>query len=264
MGTVFSIDVRAPGCPPAAVADAVGWLHWVDATFSTYQPQSQLSRLARGELSPTECAPEMTEILTRCAELEHEADGYFSAYATGQLDPSGLVKGWAIQRVSDRLRAAGSRNHCVNGGGDVQCVGQAAPNRPWRVGIADPHQPGQILGTVVADQGVDGLSPALAVATSGSAERGAHITDPRTRLAATALASVTLIGRDLGTTDAYATAAFAMGERAPAWIEARPGHRGLVVFADGRRWVSPALTPDGPDRDGAGNRAALGRTTLPA
>ncbi|MGX7678409.1 FAD:protein FMN transferase [Jatrophihabitans sp. DSM 45814] len=233
MGTVFSFDVRAPGCDPTAVDNAIEWLHWVDETFSTYKPDSQISRLARGELEVTDCAPEVGEILARCVELDVETDGYFSAYASGRLDPSGLVKGWAIQHTSDLLSRAGSRNHCVNGGGDVHCTGTANGGEPWRVGITDPLRTGQLAAVVV---GAD-----LAVATSGNAERGAHIVNPRDHTSVSTLASVTIVGKDLAYADAYATAAFAMGDQAPDWITTLNGYQGLVIRADGSRWESPTF-----------------------
>jgi thiamine biosynthesis lipoprotein len=230
MGTVFSFDVRAPGVDRRALDDVIAWLHWVDATFSTYRHDSEINRLARGEIALSGCAPEVAEVLARCAELEAETGGYFSAYAAGTLDPSGLVKGWAIQRASEMLQAAGSTNHCVNGGGDVQCVGSREAGAPWRIGIAHPLQLTDYAGIVEGHR--------LAVATSGTAERGEHITVPRTGRSAAALASVTIIGRELATTDAYATAAFAMGSAAPAWIASLPDHQGLVVHADGTTWSS--------------------------
>ena len=233
MGTAFSFDIRSPGVDHRVLRSVISWLHWVDATFTTYRSDSQLSRLARAEIALSDCVPEIREILTRCAELEAETNGYFSARAGGSLDPSGLVKGWAIQRASEMLSAAGSRNHCVNGGGDVQCLGQPEPDSPWRIGIAHPHRPTDLVGIAAGSH--------LAVATSGSAERGAHIFDPHTGSKPTALASVTLIGRDLATTDAYTTAAFAMGAEAPSWIETLDHLRGLVVFADGAEWASAPL-----------------------
>jgi thiamine biosynthesis lipoprotein len=231
MGTVFSIDVREPGCDPATVESAISWLHWADATFSTYQPESEISRLSRGEIDIADCAPEVAEIQATCEQIQSETGGYFSAYAGGRLDPSGLVKGWAIKRVSDMLLAAGSRNHCVNGGGDVQCAGSASSGNPWRVGIVDPRQAGQLVGVVEGDD--------IAVATSGSAERGSHITNPHDGSSPPELSSVTIVGRDVARTDAYATAAFAMGAHATAWIAALEGYRGLVVRADGTTWASP-------------------------
>ena len=142
MGTVFSIDVRSPGVDQSAIDSVVRWLHWVDDVFSTYKPASQINRLACGDLAIEDCAPEVREILSRCDELTIETDGYFTAYPFGSLDPSGLVKGWAIQRASEMLTDAGSVNHCVNGGGDVQCAGSAQPGQPWRIGITDPLRTG--------------------------------------------------------------------------------------------------------------------------
>lgn len=238
MGTVFSFDVRTPGFDPAAIGEAVRFLHDADATFSTYRADSEISRLRRGELDVERAGPEVREILQRCAELELETDGYFSAYAGGELDPSGLVKGWAIERASDLLRAAGSTDHCVNGGGDVQCAGDAAPGVPWRVGIAHPQRPGTVAA-VVAGTG-------LAVATSGTAERGHHVLDPHTGRAPESRApestapeskvSVTVVGHRLSVVDAYATAAFAMGAGAKQWLEGRSGVWGFGVAADGSTW----------------------------
>ena len=228
MGTIFSFDVRSPGVDKRAINDAVRWLHWVDATFSTYRPDSDVSRLGRGECSLGDCAPEVGEITGRCEQLAVETGGYFSMYASGSLDPSGLVKGWATQRASDLLAAAGSTNHCVNGGGDVQCVGDASPGQPWRVGIAHPLRPGTLAAVAVGT--------GLAVATSGTAERGAHVLDPHTRRPPQVFASITIVGPRLALADAYATAAFAMGADAHDWVEQLPEHEAFGVGADGNTW----------------------------
>ncbi len=232
MGTVFSFDVRDPAGPAVrrALDEAVAWLHHVDAVFSTYRPDSAISRLDRGETTPARCGPQVAEVLTRCAEAGLTTAGYFSHRATGRLDPSGLVKGWAIERASDILHAAGARNTCVNGGGDIQLRGESAPGLPWRIGIAHPLRPDTLAGVVT---GTD-----LAVATSGTAERGPHIIDPHTGAPAAGLLSVTVTGRHLTATDAYATAAFAMGPAARGWIDALPGHAALAVTPDGGRWAT--------------------------
>jgi thiamine biosynthesis lipoprotein len=233
MGTVFSFDVRAPGVDWVELDTVVRWLHWVDATFSTYRADSQISRLDRGEITLAACAPEVGEVLERCRELEAETDGYFSVWAEGRLDPSGLVKGWAIQRASQMLSAVGSTNHCVNGGGDVQCVGSAAPGRPWRIGVADPLRAGALVGVASGHR--------LAVATSGNAERGAHVLDPHTGASPAALASVTITGSELATVDAYATAAYAMGRVATDWVSGLVGYDALIVHADGTVWTTPGF-----------------------
>ncbi len=236
MGTVFSFDIRTPGVAENAVEEAVRWLHRVDSTFSTYRADSQISRLARGELSRDTCTSEVQTVLACCDQLREETGGYFSAYASRQLDPSGYVKGWSIERASDLLVAAGSRNHCVNGGGDVQCVGEAAPAQPWHIGITHPLQPRSLIATVGGGCGIgDG---GLAVATSGIAERGPHIIDPHTRYAPDGLVSVTVVGSHLGRADAYATAAFAMGPSAKGWLDRLPRHWSYAVTTGGASWAS--------------------------
>jgi thiamine biosynthesis lipoprotein len=235
MGTVFSFDLRPPHVPAAVLEDVVAWLHRMDATFSPYRHDSDISRLARGDITLARCAPEVGEILGLCDRLRETTAGCFSAYASGTLDPSGVVKGWSVERAAVMLRRAGSRNHSVNGGGDLRLDGGPAPGRPWRIGIADPLRPGAV-GTVIAGRD-------LAVATSGTAERGAHILDPRTGLPAEGLASVTVVGPSLTTADAYATAAFVMGDAARDWIEGLPGHEAYAVTADGRSWTTSGLSP---------------------
>jgi thiamine biosynthesis lipoprotein len=228
MGTVFSIDIRDAGDWSAALRDVTRWLHYVDATFSTYQPDSPVSRLGRGEIELADCPYEVGEVLAACATLTQETDGYFSVRPHGLLDPSGYVKGWAVERASEILREQGSVNHAVNGGGDVQCAGERAPGEPWRVGLSHPLKPGQLTAVVELRNG--------AVATSGIAERGAHVLNPKTGLPATELASVSVVGASLCRVDAYATAALAMGRGGQAWLSGLAGTQSLVVAADGQRW----------------------------
>jgi thiamine biosynthesis lipoprotein len=230
MGTVFSIDIRDPGDWADAVADVVGWLHHVDRVFSPYRADSDVSRLQRRELRLTDAHPEVAEVLDHCAELGTATGGYFSARRGGTIDPTGLVKGWAVEAASRRLRAHGSANHAVGGGGDVQLAGRPEPGRLWTVGVSDPADRGGIVGTVTGRD--------FAVATSGTAERGAHVTDPHTGRPAVQLASATVTGPDLTRVDAYATAALVMGRSALAWIDTVPGHAALLVDRHGHRYAS--------------------------
>jgi FAD:protein FMN transferase len=225
MGTVFSIGIRDPGEWDDALAEVVAWLHQVDEVFSTYREHSEISRIRRGDLAIAGADPLVREVLSWCDLLTTETNGYFTADLPGGLDPTGLVKGWAIERASNLLRERGSRNHAVNGGGDMQIAGEAAPGRPWLVGISDPRDRGRILTTVTGRD--------FAVATSGTVERGEHIVDPVAQAAAQGLASVTVVGRSLTRVDAYATAAFAMGPDALGWIAGRPHYEAMVVTVDG-------------------------------
>lgn len=202
MGMPVTVDIRT-AFPPreldTLLEASFAWLRRVNETFSTYRPDSQISRLAAGER--LELAPEVSDVLAACERLKAETDGWFDAYATGGLDPSGYVKGWAVERLSRRLHAAGAVDHCVNAGGDVRVRGSGGPGRPWRIGLRDARG---LVTTVLPAHN-------LAVATSGSYERGAHIVDPHTGQAVTRPGSVSVAGPDLGVADAYATALFAMG-----------------------------------------------------
>ncbi|MEV8070909.1 FAD:protein FMN transferase [Streptomyces sp. SID8381] len=230
MGTVFSFDVRGgePEAVRAALREAVADLHRVDEVFSTYRPDSEVSRLARGELTVAQCDPRVAEVLALGAEAERMSDGWFSLRYQGRLDPTGVVKGWAAERAARLVAAAGASGVSVNGGGDVQVLGSPGADRPWRVGVSDPLRPGG-LAAVVSAAGV----PELAVATSGTAERGDHIVDPRTgRAAVTDLVSVTVVAPRLVWADCWATAAFAMGAREGlAWLESLPGVEALLITA---------------------------------
>ncbi|MEU6006474.1 FAD:protein FMN transferase [Streptomyces sp. NPDC047453] len=230
MGTVFSFDVRGgrSDAVAAALGEAIAGLHRVDEVFSTYRDDSQLSRLARGELTVAECDPEVAEVLELGAEAERGSEGWFSLRYQGSLDPTGIVKGWAAERAARRIAAAGVDGVSVNGGGDVQLLGSPGAQRPWRVGVSDPLRPGGLAAVVSAA----GTSE-LAVATSGMAERGAHIVDPSTgRSAVTDLVAVTVVAPSLTWADCWATAAFAMGSRAGlAWLESLPDVEALLITA---------------------------------
>ncbi|MFB7462090.1 FAD:protein FMN transferase [Streptomyces sp. NPDC056224] len=236
MGTVFSFDIRDEPTPAIhhALAAAVRQLHYVDAVFSTYRPDSHISRLDRGEIHLADCPPEVREVMSLCAQAAHVSDGWFSVVPAGTIDPSGLVKGWATEAASQLLYEAGARHTCVNGGGDLQLRGQATPGTPWRIGITHPLRPGELATVVTADHD-------LAVATSGTAERGAHILNPHTGTPATTFASLTLVGPRLTLTDTYATAAFARGDGAREWLEALDGYEALAVLPDGQEWRTPGF-----------------------
>jgi FAD:protein FMN transferase len=230
MGMPIGIDVRDPGID---VEPAFAWLREVDAAFSTYRADSEISRLDRGEITIADCRPEVDAVLRRCLELSRATGGYFSVRPAGRLDPSGLVKGWAVASAADRLAAAGARNFCINAGGDVDARGRPEPDRLWQVGIRHP----EALDRLAAVVGVEDL----AVATSGEYERGAHILDPHTGRPPTGLLSVTIVGPDLGTADAYATAAFAMGAAGPAWTATLDGYDAMCITSDHQVLSTPGF-----------------------
>jgi FAD:protein FMN transferase len=227
------------------------WLEWVDATFSTYRAGSEISRLDRGELALADVHPLVREVLERCEALRVETGGFFDARAGGRLDPSGYVKGWAVARAA--ARADGNR-FFIDAGGDV-----VARGGPWRVGIRHPLRSDRFADVIELTD--------TAVATSGTYERGPHILDPHTGRPARGPMSVTVVGPDLGTADAYATAAFAMGAAGPRWT-AGAGIAAMTIAGDRvlttSSWPRADRGTSGPPRGGTrrarrSNRRPSGR-----
>lgn len=231
MGT--GLTVRIDGADPARSAEATSaataWLHRVDATFSTYREDSQISRLGRGEIDLAACEPDVAVVLERCEELRVATDGAFDAWASGRLDPSGWVKGWAVDRASDLLVAAGCPDHLVECGGDVRLRGHPEGGGAWQVGVRHPHR----LDAYAAALRIHG---GAGVATSGTYERGWHVLDGRTGRPARGLAAVTVVGPELATADAAATAALALGADAAAWLAGLAGHEALTIDEAGLGW----------------------------
>jgi thiamine biosynthesis lipoprotein len=229
MGMPVVVDVRDPDADARldGVLDRMfDWLRVVDTTFSTYKAGSEISRINRGELSVDAAHADVREVLARCEELRHETKGYFDARPLSQevLDPSGLVKGWSVDRAAAILDEAGVRNYAVNAGGDMLVRGSALPDDCWRVGIQHPLERDKVAKVVVTND--------LAVATSGAYARGDHVLDPHTRRAPEGVLSVTITGPVLATADAYATAAFAMGVEGPKWTARLRGYEAMTILAD--------------------------------
>jgi thiamine biosynthesis lipoprotein len=231
MGTTVSVDIQPPLVPSGTVDALFEELHDVDARFSTYKPDSEISRLMRGELREEDASLDVRHVLAACDHLAIATDGAFDARRhrpDGRLDPSGYVKGWAVEEAAWRLDSAGARNYWINAGGDIVARGHAEPGRAWRVGIRHPDQADRVAAVLaVSDR---------AVATSGTYERGEHIIDPRSGRPAAGLRSVTVVGPGLAFTDAYATAVYAMGPDGLGWLADRDGgtYAALAITDDDR------------------------------
>ncbi|RNL77530.1 FAD:protein FMN transferase [Nocardioides marmorisolisilvae] len=233
MGMPISLALRGrwAGTPVAdrAWGRVVDSLRAVDAVFSTYRSDSWVSRLGRGEVTVQECPAMVGEVLVLAEQARLESGGAFDVWSAGSeeaggLDPSGVVKGWAVQRAVAELDVLEDTDVCLSAGGDLVCVTRRPDADPWRIGIEDPHDPSRVIAVVpVLDGGV---------ATSGLAHRGAHIVDPRTGRTPSELASITVVGDDLTWADIDATAAFVMGASGIDWLTAR-GRTGVAVLADG-------------------------------
>jgi thiamine biosynthesis lipoprotein len=228
MGMPISLALRGAHASDelgaAAWAAAMTVLREADLVFSTYRPDSSISRLGRGEIKLADCPPEVGEVLALGEAARNDSGGAFDVWRSGSLDPSGVVKGWAAERAANHLRDLAGTDFCLSAGGDIVCRTVDPDGPPWQIGIENPHDPDRLVDVVPMRTG--------AMATSGTARRGAHIVDARTGRPPTGLASVTVIGDSLPAVDIDATAAFALGRDAARWLRTRDHASALVIYAD--------------------------------
>ena len=230
-----------------ALDASVAWLEHVDHVFSTYRPDSAVSRLRTVDvgdplmdLSDHDRAL-VEDVVTRCAQAYDLSDGCYDPWSvSGGFDPSGLVKGWSQLEVSRLLRPVCS-GFLVDAGGDLLVWGRPAPDRSWRVGVRHPLQPDAVASVLSLDAAAAPGSTGVAVATSAAYARGEHVVDPRTGEPARALLSATVVGPDPGLADALATAAFVEGLDAVDRIVAVDGYAAFLVDADRCTWSTPGL-----------------------
>jgi thiamine biosynthesis lipoprotein len=241
MGTVISLTVptdahKAPQAAAdeleAATAVVERLFTDLDSIFSLYRPDSEASRLVRGELALPEASAEMRARYEEAAEWRLLTEGAFTAERPdGALDLSGIVKGHAIREAGMSLLALGMANWCLNAGGDVLVSGSPNPGTdvPWRAGIVEPADRrtllagfplgGTALGSPPQSLSPSGLAPLggmtadggtrAALATSGSAERGDHIWS--VTAGAAEFRQVSVAAADVVTADVLATAIVAGG-----------------------------------------------------
>lgn len=236
MGTAIGIEIRDPAIKRPALDPVFDWFREVDERFSPYKPDSEVSRLIRGEIEEADVSALLADVLGLCEGLRTLTGGYFDIRGhrpDGRPDPTGLVKGWSVERAASMLDLAGARDFTINAGGDVVARGEAEPGKAWRVGIRHPREADRVAAVLAVRD--------LAVATSGAYERGEHIVDPHTGVAPGGLLSITVVGPSLTYADAFATAAFSMGRDGIAWVVGQAGYGAYAITADDRAIWTPVV-----------------------
>lgn len=236
MGTVASL-VIAPSdhLDTGQVRSAIDMtrlsLETDDHRFSHYRDDSDIMKWSAGGSVNSDAVAEIDAVLRQCLLLREESGGAFRVNhpVTGALDTAGYVKGYAIAKAVARVRELGVHDFVLNVGGDSFNSGRASAARPWRVAIAHPTQTHAVAEVVEAEN--------LAVATSGTSQRGEHIW----RIARHDLLSFSVIGPDVVLADAYSTIGFVMGEAGLEWVSAHEGYRCVVIRADGSILSDAAL-----------------------
>ena len=226
MGMPITVDVVGAADPK--ILDAVfDYFTAIDVRFSTYKSDSEIMRINRGDIKESQWSDEMREILALAEKTKKETSGYFDIKTSdGSLDPSGVVKGWAILKAAELVRERGYADFYVDAGGDIQSSGKNEEGQAWSVGIRNPFNHAEIV-KVIYPRG-------KGVATSGTAARGQHIYNPHQRgEPLVEIVSITVIGPDVCEADRFATAAFAMGKEGVAFIERLPGFEAYSIDAKG-------------------------------
>ena len=151
MGTAISIHLISESAldRPAvdeAIAGCFDQLREIDRLFSTYRADSDISRLRRGESALADLDPRVGEVAEACLTWEWATSGRFSAHWQGWFDPTGYVKGWAVEAAARRhlaplLAEPGVLAVGVNAGGDLQLFTAEGADWTWTIGIADPVRP---------------------------------------------------------------------------------------------------------------------------
>jgi len=236
MGTVVTVDLfecRDDGGERRAVQRASEFLHEVDRVFSTYRDSSPLNRLRRGELTLGETPPQVADVLDLCQRAKSLSGGWFDPWAMpGGVDPTGYVKGWAAHLALDEFRGLDVNGVIVNAAGDIATFGGPVGEEAFRTGIVRPDD-AQRLAAVVELRGC--------LATSGEAQRGAHLFNPFTREFAGAVASASVAGPDLGLCDALATALSVGGHDVMVLIDKIEGYEAMTIDASGSMRATPGF-----------------------
>ncbi len=237
MGTVVSFVVHPGELSDAAVRSALAracqTLHEADDTFSTWKPQSPVSRLRRGDATLDEMPTDVAAVLRLCERAKAASRGWFDPWAMpAGVDPTGLVKGWAAEQALDELVRSGVQAAMVNAAGDLVVHGQPTPGEPWRVGIRHPWRAEALACVIEAD---------AAVATSGAYERGEHLIDPGSGKPLHRAASATVTGPSLAMADALATGLVVAGVGEIGFVNGLDGYDAYVIGPDGSELASDGI-----------------------
>lgn len=199
MGCSWKLAHRGPA-PAGLRSEVSATLERWEQVMSSWRPDSDLQRLLSGQ-APT---PDLDRVLSLADRLKRETKGAFDPGYNGELDLSGIGKGFAVDRVTERLADLGIHDFVFELGGEVR-VGSGE----WAVGIENP---------LTAGTTDPGHFQKLSLATSGGTYQSAHIKNPANgRPVLRDALTVTVFHPDCATADAWATALFVLGPgNAPA------------------------------------------------
>jgi thiamine biosynthesis lipoprotein len=249
--------------PPGALRLAQTRIEQLEARWSRFRPDSEVSRLNRSGGRPVVVSADTARLVDLALAGHRGTAGRFDPTLLGPLvnagydrlfdrlgpiavppgpgfDPGGIGKGLAADIVVGELLAAGASGACVNLGGDLRAEGAG----PWLVDVADPFdETGPALARLAFDAGGVATSSRLRrawTAPDGTARH--HLIDPTTgQPAATGVAAVTVLTGDGWRAEVLAKAALLAGLPAALDVLATNRATGLVVDDGGGIHHAPGL-----------------------
>lgn len=251
----------------------------IDRQMSPWRTDSEITAVNVGPAGRQEVSPDMATVCRAALHVAEDSDGFFdptvgpilarwgfgpiSGDAAGDwrdiavrgdgiekaapgatVDPCGIAKGWALDRMTSLVRLAGIDDALLDLGGELRGMGRHPTGRPWRVAVEDPQAPRAGVAAFAL--------PDLAIATSGLSRQSVrvggrlhgHIVDPHRRETASgALLSVSVLHEEAMLADAWATALYAAGAATGPQIARRHGLSALFVAETGGDLV-PQTTGD--------------------
>ena len=188
------------------------YLQNVEEKFSPFLSESLVSRHTDlgEELQDDFFDIEYQEVYSRSIIAKKETQGLFNPFFDGKYNPTGFVKGWAIENafmkyikplIDNNIIEAGA----INGAGDIQVGTRLDNNFSWEIGIENPEDKGKIIAKYSIKNG--------AVATSGLSKKGQHIKSDND----INHVQVTVVGTYLSDVDVLATAGVVSNEK--IWSE---------------------------------------------
>ena len=244
MGTMVSIRLvdAERGDSEKAIEQVSARLAGLNERFSLYRDDSEISKIARGELALTKSSEEMREEYTRALHWRDVTAGAFTPHRPdGVLDLSGTIKAVGISEAARILAKAGFSNFSVNIGGDIATTGlqelatdTTAESTPWITGIVDPLVREKLLTVIELTAEMN------AMATSGNAERGEHIWKrPETT---GDFIQVSVVAPDIITADVCATAIISGGQETLNMLTGTLPIAVLTVNTAGELSANPRFT----------------------
>ncbi len=228
MGMPVVVEIVDANATQESINKIFDYFKYVDEKFSPFKETSEVSKINNGLIKEKDYSQDMQEILKLAKQTKEEAGGYFDITDNnGKINPSGIVKGWAIFNASKLVQEIGFKNYYVEAGGDIQVSGKNSNGEPWKIGIKNPFNNSEIVKIVLLDKN-------QGIATSGTYVRGQHIYNPKNRTEEmTQIVSISVIGPNVYEADRFATAAFAMQKEGINFIEKLSGFEGYMINKNG-------------------------------